>query len=98
MAARKVNLVAESSHIAVINKVAGITISPLAVPTTKMWRCFLKKKDKKSEKEAFFHKTHMKKILSGSGAAVINQMYTACSACRVYGLHVHRSGSLMLFM
>lgn len=51
MAARKVNLVAESSHIAVINKLAGIAISPSYSAHNKNVEVFLKMKKKKDKKE-----------------------------------------------
>lgn len=57
MAARKVNLVAESSHIAVINKAAGIAISPSHSAHNKNVEVFLSKKtknDRKEVKKTFF--------------------------------------------
>lgn len=59
MAARKVNLVAESSHIAVINRAAGIAISPSHSAHNKNVEVFLSNKKNKNdrkevEKEAFF--------------------------------------------
>lgn len=50
MAVPKVNLEAESSHIAVINKVAGIAISSSYGAHSKNMEVFLKKKERTGEK------------------------------------------------
>lgn len=70
MAAWKVNLVAESSHIAVINKVAGRAISPSHSTHNKNVEVFLKKKNRKEVEKGVFpqipHKKNTIRVYSRS--------------------------------
>lgn len=85
MAVQKVNSEAESSHIAVINKVAGIAISPSYGAHNKNVEGFLKKKKhdrgEAAGKRSVFLQIPHKKTRCGSEVAVIIQIYTACLAC-----------------